>query len=311
MSARVADELTVGSHRLRISNPDKLLFPTSGITKREYVDYYVRIASYMLEHVRERPLSMERFPDGITGETFYQKEVPEYFPDFVQRIDVEPDTGRSKLYATVVNEASIVYLANMVTIPHVWMSCVADLRKPDRLVWDLDPMDLSFEKVKVAAKLLRYLLGELGVESYPMLTGSRGIHLVAFVRPEYDAEVIFDFAKKVARLITRKLPRVFTVTYTKSKRGRKIYLDYHRNVYAQTAVAPYAVRAIEGAPVAFPVTWEDVDDDALEAQSFTIRNVAERVEERGPSWKDVRRVDDLDYARERVSRLLQESRIAR
>lgn len=310
MSARAAKELTVGSQRVQVSNPDKVLFPESGISKSEYVDYYAHIAPFMLEHIKERPLSMERFPEGIDGEKFYQKEVPAYFPDYVQRIDVEPDESESRFYATAVNEASIVYLANLVTIPHIWMSCIAYLRQPDRMVWDLDPMGISFQKVKVAAKLLRYLLGELGVESYPMLTGSRGLHLVAFVRPIHDVDVIFDFTKKVAHLITRKLPRVFTVTYTKSKRGKKIYIDYHRNVYAQTAVAPYAVRAIEGAPIAFPISWDDVANDSLEAQSFTIRNVMKRLKQRGPSWTDIRRIEDLDFAREKVSRLLAKSRIA-
>src|SRR5690606_30272603 len=132
--------------------------------------------------------------------------------------------------------------------------------KPDRMVWDLDPMGLGFDRVKTAAKLLRYLLGELGLECYPMVTGSRGIHVVVFMVPEYEVEEAFDFTRGVAQLIARKLPQLFTVEYTKSRRGKKIYIDCHRNVYAQTAVAPYAVRAIEGGPVAFPVRWEDVDD---------------------------------------------------
>ena len=310
MPARDTETLTIGEHRVQISNSDKILFPATGITKGEYVDYYQRIAPYMLEHIRDRPLSMERFPEGIEGEKFYQKEVPKYFPEYVKRVDVKPDEETPTLYAMAENEASIVYLANLVTIPHIWMSCTSDLRKPDRMVWDLDPMDLSFAEVKMAAKLLRYLLNELGVNGYPMLTGSRGIHIVAFVPPEEDVETIFDFTKKVAQLITRKLPRLFTVTYTKSKRGKKIYVDYHRNVYAQTAVAPYAARAIEGAPIAFPVTWEDVDDDKLDAQTFTIRNVSERLDAEGISWSHIERVRDLGSARERLGELLHRSRIS-
>lgn len=311
MSTRDTEALTIGDHRVQLSNTDKVLFPTSGITKGEYVEYYQRIAAYMLEHIRDRPLSMERFPEGINGGAFYQKEVPEYFPAFVKRVDVKPDDETPKFYATAANEASIVYLANLVTIPHIWMTCVSDLRKPDRMVWDLDPMGLTFKEVKTAAKLLRYLLSELGVKGYPMLTGSRGIHVVAFVAPEEDVEEIFDFTKKVAQLITRKLPRLFTVTYTKSKRGKKIYVDYHRNVYAQTAVAPYAVRAIEGAPIAFPVNWSDVDDDQLDAQTFTIRNVSERLESEGASWPDIERIQDFGSARERLADLLHRSRISK
>lgn len=303
--------MNVDGEYVQISNPDKILFPDSGISKGEFVEYYEQISSHMLEHIRDRPLSMERFPNGITGERFYQKEVPDYFPEFVKRVDVKETEAQPKLYATAVNRASIVYLANLVTIPHIWMSCTSDLRKPDRMVWDLDPMGLSFDKVKTAAKLLRYLLGEIGVSPYPMVTGSRGLHVVAFVRPVHDVEAIFDFTKKVAQLITRKLPQLFTVTYTKSRRGKKIYIDYHRNVYAQTAVAPYAVRALENAPIAFPVTWDDVEDAELDAQSFTIRNVFGRLTERGESWSDCATMPAIDEPLKRVEELLGNSRIVR
>ncbi len=310
MPARTSDQLTIDGQSLQISNPDKILFPESGITKGEYVAYYERISPYMLEHIRERPLSMERFPDGITGQRFYQKEVPDYFPEFVGRVDVKAEESQPTFYATAINQASIVYLANLVTIPHIWMSLRADLRKPDRLVWDLDPMGLTFENVKVAAKLLRYLLKEIGVTPYPMLTGSRGIHVVAFVKPVHNVDVVFDFTKKVAQLITRKLPQLFTVTYTKSKRGKKIYIDYHRNVYAQTGVAPYAVRALEGAPIAMPIRWDDLEDESLKATSFTIRNASERLDLVGDAWIDELDVTArIDGPNERVDELLSSSRI--
>lgn len=302
--------MKVGPHTVPISNPEKVLFPESGITKREFVEYYRRVAPYMLSHVRHRPISMQRFPDGIHGEMFFQKELPEYFPDFFERVDVQPDENETKLYGTIVNEASIVYLGNLVTIPHIWMSCVDHLRRPDRLVWDLDPMGLGFDKVKTAAKLLRYLLGEIGLESHPMLTGSRGIHVVVFIEPEHEVDEVFSFTKGVAQLITRKLPQLFTVTYTKSRRGRKIYIDYHRNVYAQTAVAPYAVRALERAPVALPISWDDIDDEDLEAQSFTIHTALERLETKGPSWTGEAKQSALEPARERVTDLLERSRLA-
>lgn len=310
MPPRDVESLDVGGHEVRISNPDKILFPESGITKREYVDYYRRIAPYMLSHIQRRPLSMQRFPDGLGGELFFQKEIPDYFPDYFERVDVKPDEPESKLYGIVTNEASIVYLANLVTIPHIWMSCAEHLRRPDRLVWDLDPSGMGFDKVKVAAKLLRYLLGELGLESYPMVTGSRGIHVVVFITPQFEVEDTFEFTKGVAQLITRKLPQLFTVTYTKSRRGRKIYIDYHRNVYEQTAVAPYAVRAVKGAPVAWPVRWEDVDDDELDAQSFTIRDAAAKLEAQDEPWSGVEEKVEIGGAREKLARLLEESKLA-
>lgn len=309
MPARRVERLTVGDHDVRISNPDKILFPESGITKREYVDYYRRIAPYILSHIQRRPLSMQRFPDGVGGELFFQKELPDYFPDFFERVDVKPEEEETKLYGTVVNEASVVYLANLVTIPHIWMSCVEHLRRPDRMVWDLDPSGVGFDGVKVAAKLLRYLLGELGLESHPMVTGSRGIHVVVFVEPDYDVSDTFEFTKGVAQLITRKLPQLFTVAYAKARRGRKIYIDYHRNAYEQTAAAPYAVRAIDGAPVALPVSWEEVDGEELDAQSFTIRNAPERVADRGEPWSGSAARFDVGPAREKLAELLESSRL--
>ncbi len=310
MSSRRTESVTVGDQEIRISNPGKILFPESGITKRDFVEYYRRIAPYILSHIRNRPLSMQRFPDGIGGEFFFQKELPEYFPDFFERVDVKPDEDEEKLYGTVTNEASVVYLANLVTIPHIWMSCVEHLRRPDRLVWDLDPSGLGFKEVKTAAKLLRYLLGELGLESYPMVTGSRGIHVVVFIEPEHDVSDVFEFAKGVAQLITRKLPQLFTVEYSKSKRGRKIYIDVHRNAYEQTAVAPYAVRAIEGAPVALPVRWEDVEDAGLEATSFTMYTAPERIESEGEPWTGDEGKQALGPAQERLAELLGAKRTA-
>lgn len=310
MPTRNAVKLTVGEHDVRISNPDKVLFPESGITKREYVDYYRLIAPYLVKHIRHRPLSMQRFPEGVGGELFFQKELPDYFPDFFQRVNVKPGEDEPKLYGTVVNEASVVYLANLVTIPHIWMSCVEHLRNPDRLVWDLDPSGMGFDKVKIAAKLLRYLLGELGLESHPMVTGSRGIHVVVFAEPAYDVSDTFEFTKGVAQLITRKLPQLFTVEYSKSRRGQKIYVDYHRNAYEQTAAAPYAVRAIEGAPVAMPVSWEEVDTDELDPQSFTIRNAPERLEAGGERWSGAAEKQDIGPARDKLAELLDSSRLA-
>lgn len=312
MPAGSTDRIDVEGHSVQISNAEKVLFPQSGITKGEYAAYYERVAPFMLEHIRDRPLSMERFPNGIDGEHFYQKEVQDYFPEYIERVDVARGEEPPKFYATAVNRATIVYLANLVTIPHIWMSRSNDLRKPDRMVWDLDPMGMTFEKVKVAAKLLRYLLGEIGMTAYPMLTGSRGIHVIAFVRSMYDAETIFDFTKRVAQLITRKLPQLFTVTYTKSKRGKKIYIDFHRNVYAQTGVAPYAVRALENAPIAMPIQWDDLEDDALEATTFTIRNAFERLDSAGDAWiSGIEVLDQIATASDRVDELLQNSRIRR
>lgn len=298
--ARKETELTVRGHRVRVSNPEKVLFPKSEITKLEYVSFYRDVARWAIPHLEGRPISLERFPSGVDGERFFQKEIPNYFPEYFRRVDVESE-DEVKPYGVIDNVESLVYVANMVAVIHTWTSCADHLRRPDRIIWDMDPMNVSFEKVRAAARLFRYLLEEIGMRPYLMTSGSRGLHVVVSIEPERDTERVFAFSKDTSELIARKLPELFTTIFTKSKRGRRVYVDYLRNRYAQTAVAPYVVRAIEGAPISMPIRWEELDDQSLTPQSFTIRNAIDRLKSEGDAWKKMyQKRDRLDVAMERL-----------
>lgn len=257
-----------------VSNPDKILFPEIGLTKLEFVRYYGWIAPLMVPHVAGRPLTMVRFPEGAGGEEFYQKEAQEYYPEYVSRVDVEVD-DEFRQYIAIENAASLVYLANLTAIPHIWICRVPDVRMADMVVWDLDPAGtVTFDHVKTGAKLLRHLLGELGITPYVKLTGSRGLHVSAVLDQARPVGDVFEFSKAVSVFIARTLPRAFTTEFSKVRRGDRLYLDYLRNRYAQSFAAPYAVRSVPSASVAWPIKWSDLDTD-LDPTHVTVRTAGQ------------------------------------
>ncbi|MGZ4403911.1 MAG: non-homologous end-joining DNA ligase [Gaiellaceae bacterium] len=270
---------------VEISKPDKVLFP-DGLTKADLARYYERIAPTMLPHVRGRPVHMQRFPDGIEGEEIQQKQAPHYFPDFVERVRVRRKRGGSIEHVLIENEETLVYLADQACVtPHVWLSRVDRLDNPDQLVFDLDPPGPDRRAVVDAARALRKLLEEVGLVAYVKTTGSRGLHVVAPV----DRNVRFDetraFARDVAALLAEKEPRRYTVEQRKEKRQGRLYIDTARNAYGQTAVAPYAVRALRGAPVACPLEWHELA--RVEVQQFTLHNIARRLARKGDPWAEM------------------------
>jgi bifunctional non-homologous end joining protein LigD len=269
----------------KLSNPDKILFPVPGITKKEFADYYNRIWPVMSYYIKDRPVSLERFPDGIVGEGFYQKDTPEYYPEYIKRIPVESSDKIIK-YALINNKKSINYIANMASIPiHTWQSRLKKLDYPDQVIWDLDPSDTDFNKIRIGARLLRYFLEELGVSPSIKLSGSKGVHLTVAVKPELGYTEIKRFSFGVAEFMSQQLPGLFTTELRKSRREGRIFIDWLRNQYGHTAAAPYSVRALPYAPVAAPVTWEELDNTEIHSQSFNIRNISDRIKSKGDIWK--------------------------
>ncbi|TXS00554.1 ATP-dependent DNA ligase [Streptomyces sp. col6] len=278
-----------------ISRPDKVLFPDDGITKADLAGYYRTVARRMLPHLRERPLMLQRFPDGTGGHGFMQKDVPDYFPDWVHRVEL-PKEGGTVAYPVADDTATLVYLAGQACItPHRFLSRADRPHHPDRLVFDLDPPGDDFAPVREAALGLHGLLEELELPSLVMTTGSRGLHVVVALDRRDDFDDVRAFARAVADALVARQPDRFTTEARKKTRGDRLYLDVQRNAYAQTAVAPYAVRARPGAPVAAPLAWEDVDDPALDARRWTLRD-ADALLDRDP-WHDPPRPRSLGRAR--------------
>lgn len=271
--------LKVGGREVEITHPDKILFPKSKITKGDLVEYYRAIAPLMVPMMKDRPVSMLRYPNGITGEGFFQKNVAEYFPSWIKTKSIARKEQESIDMLLCNDAATLVYLANQACItPHIWLSRSDKLRYPDRLIFDLDPpSEKEFAKVMEGAKRLREVLEkDLGLKAFVMTTGSKGLHVVVPLKRDADFDEVRAFARKIGELLAKEEPDKYTIEQRLNKRKNRIFIDYLRNAYAQTGVAPYAVRAIEGAPVAMPVDWSELKA-GLHAQKYTIKNSKDRL----------------------------------
>jgi bifunctional non-homologous end joining protein LigD len=302
-------KLKVGRKTIELSNTDKVLFPGDGITKGDLAGYYRGAAGLMLPLLRNRPVSMTRFPDGITGHAIVQKNVPAHFPDWITRARVRKEGG--SLQQVVIDKpATLVYLAGQACIEvHAFLSRLDHIREPDQLIFDLDPPDdHRFNDVRVCALRLRELLaGELGLPAFVKTTGGKGLHVQVPLRPTEDFDAVREFARQVAEVLATRYPGMLTTEQRKDKRGPRIYADIMRNAYAQLAVAPYSVRARPGAPVATPLSWDEVEDKDLSPHQFTLRTVPERTRGQGPAagpWAEMaRRRTGLARARATLRRL--------
>jgi bifunctional non-homologous end joining protein LigD len=285
----VTADIQVGPYTVEVSSQDKEMFPDAGLTKGDVIDYYRRIASIMLPHVKERPLTMQRFPDGLQDAGFYQKAAPDYFPDWIERVSLRLKEDQEQQSQVVCNnEATLVYLANQACLtPHIWLSKTDNLDHPDRLVFDLDPATGDFEPVRTAARLLRKLLDEIGLVPYLMTTGSQGLHLVI----PLDRQAGFDSARAFGRAVAQRLadehPDRLTTEISKEKREGRIFLDYLRNAYGQTTVAPYALRARPQAPVATPLDWDELSNPKLHPRRYTMKNVFRRLGQKADPWQNM------------------------
>ena len=287
-----------------ISNPEKALFP-DGTSKVDLARYYQQVAAAMLPHVRGRPLHMQRYPDGIEGEEIQQKQAPAYFPAFVQRVLVPRKRGGSIEQVVIDNAETLVYLAGQACVtPHTWLSRTAALDNPDLLVFDLDPSNGELAALREGARALRDLLRKVGLRPYLKSTGSRGFHVLAPLDAKAGFEEVRAFARSMAERVIDADPQNFTIEQRKDRRGERVYLDLARNGYGQTAVAPYAVRALDGAPVAVPLDWEELG--RAEPRRFTMHNVLRRLARKRDPWADLyEQAGSIAQARARLTQLSQ------
>jgi bifunctional non-homologous end joining protein LigD len=273
-----------------ITHPEKVLFPDDGITKGELAAYYEAIAPVMLPHIRGRPITMERFPAGIGKTGFLQKNVVKGFPEWLERVEVPKNEGTVN-HPIVTDTRSLLWLANQNCItPHVWVSRAPNLYHPDICVFDLDPAaDGKPEVLRAAAVALRELLTELGLPSWVKTSGSKGFHIVVPLDGKSKFGEVEGFAHAVGRTLVERYPRELTQEFHKKDRRGRILVDTGRNGYSATFAAAYAVRAKPGAPVSAPCTWEELIGGAVGPQTFTLRNMAARIDKVGDLWDDMRR----------------------
>ena len=272
---------------VEITHPDKVLFPDDGITKADLASYYERVSEWMLPHVRARPVSMQRFPDGIAGQGFFHKNIPDHFPEWVRRVEVPKEDG-TVTHAITCDADTLVYLVGQNTItPHVWLSRADRVLQPDRLVVDLDPAGRDFAAVRRAARRTGELLRELGLAPFAQVTGSKGIHVWAPVRRGPGFDELRAFARDVGAVLAERHADELTVEMRKAKREGRILIDVMRNGYAQTAVPPYAVRPRPLAPVATPIDWDELSDSKLRPDRWTVKNVLRRLAAKGDPWAEI------------------------
>jgi bifunctional non-homologous end joining protein LigD len=254
-----------------ISNPDRVIFPESGITKGQLADYYERLAGPILEWLADRPVSLVRCPQGRARQCFFQKHDGGNFGDAVRHVPIREKDGATEPYLYIDDAKGMLTCVQMGGIEfHGWGSKVADVEMPDRLVFDLDPDEgLGFEEVRKAALQLRDVLGEIGLATWPMLSGGKGIHVVAPLDASRDWVAVKDFANRFALAISEAHPDRFTANMKKVERKGRIFLDWLRNQRGATAVLPYTVRARPHAPVAAPIGWDELEDIDT-ASHFTI-----------------------------------------
>lgn len=276
---------TIEGHAITITHPDKVLFPDDGITKGELAEYYQQIAPRMIPQVRDRPLHMNRFPGGIAWNPIQQKRVPDSFPAWIKRATLDLQRGGTITHAVINDAAALVYLAqyNVVTV-HVWLSRIQAPNQPDQVMFDLDPSDEDFGLVRRTALKLKTLLEELKLVPFVKTTGSRGLHVVAPITVGPTFEEVHLFADTISQRLAAADPDHLTTEFTKQKREGRLFLDVNRNAYAQTAVAPYSVRARRGAPIAMPITWSEAESDGLRPDSVGIRNISQWLQHHDDPW---------------------------
>ena len=300
-----AEVVRDGPITVELSHPGKVLFPGDEVTKGDLVQYYLAVADRMLPLIDERPVTMIRYPNGITAHPILQKNTPDYFPDWITRAEVAKQGG-SVHHVICDKRATLAYLANQACIElHVFLSRVGSLDHPDQLIFDLDPPDdEQFAGVRRAALLLRELLeSELGLTAYVKTTGGKGLH----VHVPLDAAEGFDAVRQLARqaggVLAARAPDLVSTEQRKDKRGGLIYADPMRNAYGQHAAAPYSVRGRPGAPVATPLDWAELDDDGLSPHRFTVATVPGRLAGDDPWAGMPRRRYSARRAAERLGQL--------
>lgn len=277
-------ELTIGGRRVAVSRHEKLLWPDAGITKGELCAYWATVADAALPHLRDRPLTLRRFPDGIAGPTFYAKAAPGHFPPWIPRVELDKRDGGTVAHPAVTEPAALVYLANQAALEfHPANVRAGSLDAPDQLVLDLDPPEgMDVAVLRAAARLLRGICREVGLTAFVKTSGSRGYHVVVPLQAVATTADVAGLAAALAAEAARRDRERLTTEFRKSGRGERLYLDTGRNGYAQTAVAAYSPRALPGAPVATPLDWSELS--TFGPRDHNLRSVVRRLAQIQDPW---------------------------
>jgi bifunctional non-homologous end joining protein LigD len=283
---------------VEISNPEKKIFPQ--FTKKEFVEYFERISTIMVPHIKQRLVSLYRFPDGVSQKGFFQKNKLEYYPGWIAHKVIRKD-NESVDYVICNDRRTLVYLASQIAEIHIGTSRTGKLKFPDKMIFDLDPSGRTLDSLREAIRKLRRLLENIGLHPYLMTTGKRGYHVAVPLKPEQENQKVRQFALKVTVVLEDDDPRELTTALVKEKRGHRIFLDVNRNSPHQTSIAPYSVRAVPNASVALPLEWTELG--RIDPGTYDIKRTVKRMSQRQDPWK--RFFADAVSLREIIGRLKQ------
>lgn len=272
---------------VKLSRPDKVLWPDDGLTKRDLFAYYQAVAPALVHALRERPLTVKRYPDGIDGEAFYQKNAPKYAPAWIKTISLHAGSSKRDVAYIVANDRrTLLWLGNQAAIElHPWLSRVDRLDRPDFLLLDIDPPEGRFDQALRVAALAREALARHGLEAVAKTSGSKGLHVVVPLVRRHTFEHTQRAAYRVASEAAGLEPSLVTTEFLKADRGGRVFLDYTRMGRAQHVVAPYSPRARPGGPVSFPVEWDRVERGTVNLLDYSIRTVPAILERDGDRWR--------------------------
>lgn len=280
-------KVEAGRRSIEISHPDKVLFEQGGADKRALAGYYAEVAEWMAPHLDERPIHVSAYPDGIDGEDFVRKSVPDHYPEWIERATLAKREGGEITQVVSPGAATLAYLAGQNAIEiHGWLSLLDRPDDPDQLIIDLDPTGEDFGEVREAARITREAFDELELPAYLKLTGSRGVHVVAPLDRSAGFDRVRELARGIAELCASRDQELLTVETRKEKRRGRLFVDWLRNGYAQTAVVPYSVRARPGAPVSMPITWDELGE--VGPREYTIETALDRLRGGADPWSDMR-----------------------
>lgn len=297
------ERVRAGRRTVDVSRPSKQLFPGDG-TKLDLVDYYIGVSDTMLPHIRNRLMTLERFPDGIAGQQVFTKSIPGYFPKWIARATARK-SGGTVTHVVCNDKAMLAYLAAQACITmHVGLSRTADLDHPDQMVFDLDPATKDVGVLRSVAHEVRGLLDEVRLTPVLKTSGSKGLHISVPLDGRSGFDEVRAFARDVARLVAGRRPDDVTVEQRKEKRKDRLFLDWLRNSFGATVVAPWTVRARPGGPVAVPIAWDELDARGFHPQLFSMKDALERAGDADPwtGWR--RRARSLAGARKRLDALI-------
>ncbi|MDD3893451.1 MAG: non-homologous end-joining DNA ligase [Syntrophomonadaceae bacterium] len=275
-------QVKIEGRNFSLSNLDKILWPEDNLTKGDLIKYYIQTAPFLIEHLRDRAMVFTRYPNGIDGKSFYQKNAPDYLPEWINTFaQYSNDSERDINYILIKETAALAWLANQNCIEmHPWLSRIDSLDYPDYLVFDLDPsVGSTYDNAITVAQVLHQLLNSLGLNSYLKTSGAQGLHIYVPVINQYTYEEIRIFASKVAALAASSTAKISTIERSVSLRGDKIYIDYLQNGRGKTLCSVYSVRPLKGASVSTPLEWDELTQ-VLPAH-FTIKTIIPRLKERG------------------------------